>query len=91
MTSAAFLWVGIRWGRIFGAGIEPSALLYNSLSLHYLVILDVKQIDLNTLGIFILWPVNFITGYIRGCLNAVLNLRIEIFDSRPELFSCLPR
>lgn len=37
--------------------------------------------DLNTLGIFTLWPINFITGYIRGYLNIVLNLRIETFDS----------
>lgn len=67
-----------------------SALLYNLLSVHYLIILYVKKIDLNTSGTFLLWPVNFITVYIWGYLNIVLNLRIETSDSRLELFSCLP-
>lgn len=89
MTSTVFLWVEIKWHRIL-VQYWTSALLYNSLSVLYLVIIYAKRIDLNTLGIFIPWPVNIITGYIQSYLNTVLHLRIETSDSRPELFSCLP-
>lgn len=85
-----FFLVEIKRGRIL-VQYWKSALLYNSLSVHYLVIIYAKQIDLNTLGIFIPWPVNFLTGYIWSYLNIVLHLRIEASGSRPELFSCLPR